>query len=98
MLALELLQHSTFAPLVGSVFQVKTGAGAELRLHEAKLLGHRRANASRDPFSLVFRGPPGLRIEQGIHRMETSALGEMEIFITQISAGPHGADFEAVFT
>lgn len=98
MVDLEALRHSTFAPLVGEVFVVKTGVGAGLRLHEAKLLGHKRTEAMRDPFSLTFRGAPGLRIEQGIHRMENATLGEMDLFITQIADGPQGADFEAVFT
>ncbi len=95
---LESLEHSTFTPLVGGVFMVKTGLGAELRLHEAKLLGHRRAGAARDPFSLTFRGARGLRLEQGVHVIECEALGQMEIFITQIAMGQQGADFEAVFT
>ena len=98
MVAIESLQHSTFAPLLGNVFTVKTGVGAELRLHEVKLLGHKRTEAMRDPFSLTFRGPSGLRMEQGIHRVESEALGAMDIFITQVGSGPQGADFEAVFT
>jgi hypothetical protein len=98
MMALESLQHSTFTPLVGGVFMVKTGAGAELVLHAVKQLGHKRTEAMRDPFSLTFRGAPGLRIAQGIHRVECAALGALDIFITQVGAGPQGADFEAVFT
>jgi hypothetical protein len=98
MIALESLQYSTFAPLVGSAFMVKTGAGAELRLHEVKQLGGQREGASRPPFSLTFRGPHGLRIQQGIHRIASESLGEMEIFITQLAPGAQGSEFEAVFT
>jgi hypothetical protein len=98
MLDLETLQHSTFADLVGQRFHVVAGEGFELELSEAKLLGHRRADASRDPFSLAFRGAHGLRLPQGIYRFENETLGAMEIFIAQTGDSARGSEFEAVFT
>jgi hypothetical protein len=62
------------------------------------LLGHRRTGTSRDPFSLTFRGPAGLRGEQGIHRLEHPELGVLEIFLVQIAGQPDGSVFEAIFT
>lgn len=97
MISLETLQHSTFAPLVGQTFILKAGAGAELTLHQATVLGHRRATAQRDPFSLAFRGPQGLFLPQGTYSFSHSALGELEFFITQSGNGPQGSEFEAVF-
>jgi hypothetical protein len=95
------LEHAVFEPLVGNVFVVSVPGGSksvELTLVEAKGLGNRRGDAKRDPFSLLFRGPAGLRLPQGIYRFEHAALGAMEIFVTQVAAKPEGGEFEAVFT
>lgn len=95
---LESLTYVQFAPLEGTAFQVGEPLGAELRLHSVRMLGHRRAQSLRDPFSLLFRGPSGLRIPQGIQKLTNATLGELEIFITQVGDGPDGSDFEAIFT
>jgi hypothetical protein len=69
-----------------------------LTLHDAKLLGPRRTEALRDPFSLLFRGPQRLRLPQGIYRMKNESLGELEMSITQEGDGAKGSEFEAIFT
>lgn len=98
MIALETLQHTDFDPLVGETFRLKAGADeVPLTLHEVKRLGHKRANAVRDPFSLAFRGVKGLRMPQQIYHFSHSSLGEMEIFIAQSGDGAQGSEFEAVF-
>ncbi len=96
---LETVDHATFVPHIGGAF-ITTAAGAsvELRLIEARKLGHRRVDANREPFALVFGGPQGLRLPQGIYRFSCAPLGELEFFITQVADGPQGAQFEAVFT
>ena len=93
MIALETLQSSMFTGLVDHVFKVDAGSGAELRLGEVKVLGHKRTDAFRDPFSLTFYGASGLRIPQGTYRLECGALGVMEIFIAQTGDGPKGSEF-----
>lgn len=98
MIALETLQHSSFTPVVGQAFTLHADQALELVLQEAKLLGHRREEAVRDPFSLTFQGPQGLRVPQGTYRFSHAAQGEMEIFIAQVGDGPKGSLFEAVFT
>lgn len=96
---LESLDYQTFIPLVGHVFSITTATGPlELHLHAVNPLGQRRTDAAREPFALVFRGPHGLRLPQGIYRFEHATMGEIEIFITQLADGPQGADFEAIFT
>jgi hypothetical protein len=99
MLPLESVSHETFAPLVGHAFTATTTDGqVVLELTEAKLLGHRRDQATRDPFSLTFRGAPGLRLPQGTYQLNCGALGEIGIFITQVADGAKGSEFEAIFT
>lgn len=99
MIALESLQHAMFADLVGQIFTLHTSAGnTGLVLAGAQLLGHKRTESHRDPFSLVFRGGRGIRVPQGIYRLECETLGAMEIFIAQVGDGAQGAEFEAIFT
>jgi hypothetical protein len=99
MIPLESLEHDTFAPLVGQNFTLVTAGGPlELQLNAACKLGQRHAGATREPFSLVFRGEHGLRLPQGVYRFGHASLGEVEIFITQLADQPSGADFEAIFT
>lgn len=99
MIPLETVGHDTFAPLTGHAFITMTGSGlVEIQLSAVQKLGHRRADATRDPFALTFRGPQGLRVAQGTYRFACEALGEIELFITQVADGPQGAEFEAVFT
>lgn len=96
---LESLAHETFTPLAGHVFSIATADGpTELHLNAVSKLGQQRADASREPFALVFRGRHGLRLPQGIYRFTHASLGEIEMFITQLADGPQGADFEAIFT
>ena len=99
MLSLESVDHETFAPLTGHAFITQAGGGrVELQLEAVQILGHRRDDAVREPFSLTFRGPPGLRLPQGIYAFGCEALGEIELFITQVADGPQGSEFEAIFT
>ncbi len=99
MIPLETVDHETFAPLAGHAFITQAGGGrVEIQLDAVQKLGHRRDDAQRDPFSLTFRGPQGLHLPQGIYGFACEALGEIELFITQVGDGPRGAEFEAIFT
>jgi hypothetical protein len=99
MTPLESVSQETFAPLVGQAFTATTTDGqVELHLAEVKLLGHKRDQATRDPFSLAFRGKPGLRLPQGTYQLNCGSLGEIGIFITQVADGAKGSEFEAIFT
>jgi len=97
---LETVDQGTFAPLTGQSFTTTTpdGASVALELSEARMLGHKRPEAARDPFSLTFVAAPGLRLPQGIYRFSCAALGELDLFITQLADGPQRAIFEAIFT
>ena len=98
-LPLESLDYETFAPLTGDVFTLTVGeTSLELRLGEVKKLGHRHPGATRDPFSLSFIGPRGLRVNQGIGQLTHATLGKVEMFLTQVGDGANGSELEAIFT
>ncbi len=99
MTSLDSLQSTDFSAHVGQPFPLKAGEmDLVLTLREVKLLGHRRTDASRDPFSLEFHGPAGVRLPQGIVALEHPTLGTLEVFITQIGLSAGNSSFEAIFT
>jgi len=53
--------------------------------------------SSIELFSLQLRGPRTPRLPQQIHRLEHDKLGALDIFLTNLDAGPEGAMYEAVF-
>jgi hypothetical protein len=95
MIPLETVHIETFAPLLGRTFLAETAA---LQLKEVKSLGYKAAGAAREPFSLLFHGPQGLRLPQGTYLFDAEGLGQMEFFISQIGDSPNASLFEAVFT
>ena len=78
----------TFRPHVGTTFDA---SGVVLEL-TAVTPGLAQPSAPRaEPFTLAFRGPPGL--EQGTHALVHGVLGELEIFLVPVAPG----QYEAVF-
>ena len=51
----------------------------------------------QEEFSLIFRGPLDLPIQQGLFRLEHEKLGTEEIFLVPVSKDTEGIYFEAVF-
>ena len=96
---LEDLSAASFEPHAGSEFIVESGdLVVSLKLDSVRRLGHRHPGATRDPFALVFLGPQGLRLPQGICQFRREGFGAAGIFITQTGDGARGSEFEAVFT
>jgi len=97
MLDLAKVRCADFTPCVNQDFEITSSASpVVLQLSEARPRD-RPEGASRDPFTLTFRGAPELRLPQGIYRMSNAQLGEMEIFVVQIAADQTSSTFEAVF-
>ena len=80
-------------------FQVSGGdAALAVLLIEANALGAASAGPSgRAPFSLVFRGPRDVSLEQRIHRLEHAELGVLELFLVPIGPDALGLRYEAIF-
>jgi len=97
MLDLTKVQCADFTPCVNQDFEIATsGAPLVLQLFEARPL-EVQPGSTREPFTLTFRGPPPLRLPQGIYRMSNATIGEIEIFLVQIAADETRSTFEAVF-
>ena len=49
------------------------------------------------PFSLLFRGPADRPLEQGIHPLDHTDMGRLEIFLVPMQPDDEGPLYEAVF-
>ena len=97
MIELDKVQCADFAACVNQDFEIVSGGGPlALQLFEARPR-EAQPGMTREPFTLTFRGPPPLRLPQGIYKMSNAQVGEMEIFLVQIAADQTSSTFEAVF-
>jgi hypothetical protein len=97
MIDLAKVQCADFTPCVNQDFEIATnGDPLVLQLFAAR--SHEtQPGMTREPFTLTFRGPPPLRLPQGVYRMSNATIGEVEIFLVQIAADETSSTFEAVF-
>ena len=94
---LDELTLATFEPLVGDRFAIDgRPEPIALVLESAATTGE--WPGGRDPFSLVFRGPPEPLLPQAIYPLRHRDLGVLEIFVVPISREADGLRYEAIFT
>ena len=94
-----LLTLDDFRPALRETFTLALDGGASLALvlEEARPIGEGRFS-EREPFALLFRGPPDPPLPQATYRLGHDGLGELEIFIVPVAATRDGRDYEAIFT
>ncbi len=100
---LEDFTVDTFSPLVGSAFVMHVDPQTRLRLNliEAVPLGapERAAPAeTRQPFSLMFRGPRAPVAIQRIYQLENPSLGTFGLFLVPVGLDQEGMQYQAIFT
>ena len=98
---LQDLTLQTFEPLLGAPFGVIVSSDRFLPVHLVGVQPLARDGDSRrkrDPFTLIFRGPAGGHVPQGVYPVQGRDLEEMELFLVPIGPDEHGMLYEAVFT
>jgi uncharacterized protein DUF6916 len=91
------LNAELFRQQLHSTFKVTTEGGQSLALELAAVEEPPHA-PGMELFSLQFVGPFTPRLLQKTHRLEHEKLGEFEILITPIAAGPNeGTTYESIF-
>ena len=97
----ETLTVETFAAHLEEPFAIDLGTEIEplvLTLIEAEPIETGQdLGARRAPFSLVFRGPGELVLDQRIYPLDNEALGRLEIFLVPIGPDDEGMRYESVF-
>lgn len=102
---LEELELRRFEPLVGEGFELVLGDAetVTLELTEAGPVGELSSRQAAElgkrlPFSLIFRGPGELLLEQSIRTLRHPRIGELAVFLVQLERTDEASLFEAVFT
>ena len=94
------LTHEVFSPYVGDRFEASLEAGgaaiATLTLEDANAWGSASPD-HRMPFSLIFKGPPDVHLEQQIYWLTHPAMGTVAIFLVPISGDAQMRRYQAVF-
>jgi len=89
-----------FESCLGQTFQVRpdNADGLELELIQVKSLGASASVAgTRQPFSVLFRGPLEPVLVQQMLRIENSTVGELLLFLVPIGPDESGMLYDATF-
>ena len=91
-----LLNHATFAPQLNSVFTLlrQNTERVELRLVEVSELKRSRR---QERFSIVFRGPAGNSVPQGLYEFKHETIGSFALFIVPVGQDDQHVLYEAIF-
>ena len=93
---LEKLKPTTFAKHLNSEFQVQDPAAQPFALKLVQVV-RRTKTAQYEAFSLLFHGPAAHFIPQGIHKINHTQLGEVDLFLVPVGKNDNGFEYEAVF-
>jgi hypothetical protein len=100
---LDKLSADDFTKYLNGTFYLSSDSGerVEAELIEVTEIGTSEAsvgsNKRRNPFSIVFSGPPQPVLPQGIHALQHAELGPLSLFIVPIGSDKKGMRYEAVF-
>lgn len=96
---LSSLTREHFEPLLNQHFAV-AWPDLDEALQLTKVLARkRRGPATRDPFTLIFKGgDPTIELHPQIHPLEHPAMGRLEVCLEPVSREPDGCfTYQAVF-
>lgn len=96
---LENFTAATFLERIGETFRLRLDDGSTLDLALVSVTAPPRdaSPRMRDPFSIVFHGPPEPVLPQRIYPFENDALGAFELFVVPIGPAGEAMQYEAVF-
>lgn len=93
---MEKLEFSHFNTLVGDEFKVKIGENEYLNLELIEAT--EKNNDLLETFSLIFKGPQEIVLNQMNHSFSNTKLGDFEMFIAPIhSNAVDSIHYQAVF-
>ena len=82
----ELLISDDFRPHVNKVFRVRGGHHALtlIRIDERRREAEELTFGPRDPFNLIFRGPPGDLLPEGLYTLDVEDGPPFELYVIPI--------------
>lgn len=97
---IENLTEANFAQHLKTKFRVVHDGERQIELELDEVEGYRGGKnepPGMERFSLIFYGPPDIRIEQQTCRLAHEQMGEFYIFLVPIGRDERGHRYEAVF-
>lgn len=93
------LTAADFTPYLDQKFQIQLPEKKLLTvfLTEVSINKNLEAWKGRQPFSIIFRGPPDCELTQGMYPVSHNKLGELQLFLVPVGPDDKGMCFEAVF-
>lgn len=96
---LETLTKEWWSEYLGGSFELLNDGCGTMAMVLAEVTGlGTGASGQRDPYSLVFRGPPAPVLPQRIYHLRHERMGDLELFLVPIGPDGEGMRYEAVFT
>ncbi len=93
---LEELHADRFGEQVHTDFQVLDYLPVQFALRLVEVT-ERLNLPHQESFALLFRGPAQHFLPQGIHKLNHSRLGEIDLFLVPVGQDAEGFQYEAVF-
>ncbi len=93
---LEELHQEGFTEYIDSEFRVMDHPSGEFALRLVEV-NDRMTTPRQEIFSLLFHGPAGFFLPQGIYRLKHGDLGELDLFLVPVGQDQQGFQYEAVF-
>jgi hypothetical protein len=92
----DTLTHEAFSEQLGTKFDVQLEPDKSVGLELAEI-SQLKQSGRQEQFSIVFRGPNEIPLEQGTHQISHHKFGKLEIFIVPISQDERGYRYQAIF-
>ncbi len=85
--------------MVGAEFRVEREPGrfVPLELREAYTVGSPQAAGRRQPFSVIFRTPAGVCLQQDTYAVRNTELGTMRMLLVPVDLPRKYSHLEAIF-
>jgi hypothetical protein len=96
----EQLTHEAFLPLLKKVFHVKDGRHALTlsRVDVHRISDREAAGLPRQPFTLIFDGPPQDVLREGLYALEVSDGPAFELYVIPVQTFVRDRqDYQVVF-
>jgi hypothetical protein len=90
------LKPEMMADHVGSEFEVLDDPANSFTVKFTEVVELSKTERNQ-AFSLFFHGPLDRFMQQGIHKLKHSGLGEFEVFLVPIAKDKDGFQYEAAF-
>ncbi len=97
---LEKLTKEDFSKCLNQKFLIYVNEQEPVETELIEVRGLTAPDASldlRQPFSVIFRGPKDVQLQQGTFTVANETLGEIGIFLVTLGPGDEGMRHESVF-